>query len=329
MTNIPHVETGAESADGVKGRTLEVGKLVNGVISVLGVSGILYGIGFLALRSHYSMLGIWGGAPLSSTAIAEEGGRFLYHLIYIPINLLSSPGWATFVFLLLLGIFWDTKSWLAKRAIELFKYIGRAFRWLAARLPSPKFIKTFYKRLKARLPSLRRPWETLRGARTLGLGAALFITAVMLESVWVITGPAYVDVLRSRDARPAVLKTQDSRAHFYYDLYYRVLLGVLLGVYLYRALWCNADRLQRCLIVAQWLLVIGAVALFPVAYGKLMLPTTYRVISHPNEQSQSLLLIGQTSDAWVTWNCELKETEVLPNPDKEPVKLGAWVDLLQ
>src|SRR5215471_9849297 len=65
------------------------GKLVKGAVGLIGTTGILYGAGFLVLRSHFAFLGIWSGVPADTNLVAEEGGRFFFHLVLLPAGLIT------------------------------------------------------------------------------------------------------------------------------------------------------------------------------------------------------------------------------------------------
>jgi hypothetical protein len=285
-------------------------KFITGALSLLGISGILYGIGFLILRSHNSFLGIWGGVPLSSTDIAEEGGRFLYSHLFIPASLLvwiisSASRIALFGGLTALALAWDLWG----------SYVHKLYSWLTKGL-NPTRVR-FLGSLSARY-------------RTLITALALSTSALLLEPVWKIV--ELNDVIRTSSHYFGSLNLQESsdRSLVYYLLLVCLLLGSFIGWRLYRTHWQKANLVQRVLIVAQWVLVVTAIVSLPVVYGKLMLPSTYRTLSFPDARSnESLLLVGQTSSGWVVWNSTKKQTEVLSYNEKAPVIIGERKDIFK
>jgi hypothetical protein len=272
-------------------------KVSAGVVGLFGISGVLYGIGFLILRSHHSFLGIWGGVPWSSTEIAEEGGRFFYHLLFVPASLLSSLKLRTIGIVVVLAVAWDLRH-----------HFGKRFH-----LPTMT-------KMRAKGANLRSLFPTLL------LVVALIFTAIMLETVWVVS--QLQDVVYSTDLISRL--NEPSRRELYNQVLLRAVLGTLIAWYLYRSFWPSAGGIERGLIAAQWLLVLAAVALIPVAYGKLLLPTSYRTINYPNATyGETSVLIGQTSNSWIVWNSTKKQTEILPRSEKDKVVIGPEIDLLK
>lgn len=93
--------------------------VTKGAIAIFGVSGVLYGAGFLALRSRFASVSVWSAAPSNSSDIAEVGARFFYDLILIPAVIIERLFHSTivslliaFVALALAGFLWDRRAWL-------------------------------------------------------------------------------------------------------------------------------------------------------------------------------------------------------------------------
>jgi hypothetical protein len=93
--------------------------VVKGVIGIFGVSGVLYGAGFLALRSHFASLDVWSAVPSNSSDIAEQGALFFRDLILLQADTIASLFHSTkvafpvaFVVLALAGLLWDRRGWL-------------------------------------------------------------------------------------------------------------------------------------------------------------------------------------------------------------------------
>ncbi|HKQ73255.1 MAG TPA: hypothetical protein VJ810_05970 [Blastocatellia bacterium] len=280
-------------------------KLISAAVGLFGVSGILYSVGFLILRSHYSFLGIWAGGSQSATEITEEGGRFFYHLLYLPVAPLARLQWKVVVALLLLGLLWDARRKLTT--------------WLGA------WRRRFAKRsTESRIPESGR---FRRAAPTLILVLLLVVSVVLLETVWRVT--EFRNVLQAPENLPEALKSAPARAGLYYQILGRVLLCGLIAWLGLRFFWPMAEKAQRGLVIAQCVLTLAACSLVPVAYGRLILPAKFRPIQHSSAPSEKLFLVGQTNDALVIWNSVLKQTELLPYTDKDRVVIGSAVDLLE
>ena len=285
-------------------------KLAAGVISLLGVSSILYGIGFLILRSRFSFLGIWGGAPLSSTEIAEEGGKFLYHHIFIPtsllIRLLSMVSFKALVGMMIIA----SLAWYL-----LQKLLPRRLRRLSG----------YYAPLASDLMS------NFISRHILLLSIlSIIVSAAIFEFIWQVV--ELDNVLRSPTTLFVNLGLQDesSRAFYYYNVLARVMLGILISAFLLRHCWSQAHYAQKALIVLQLLLIITALASLPIAYGKLMLSSSFREVSFSDTlPGEALLLVSQSSNTWVVWNSQKKCTEVRTPSDKGSVIIGSRKDIFK
>lgn len=286
-----------------------VSKLASGVVSLLGVSGILYALGFLILRSRYSFLGIWGGIPLSSTEIAEEGGKFFYHLIYIPaslmLRLISAAGLKNILIVVVVIT-------LTRGLTRM--YLGAALkrRWERHGARPLSRLEAFFLRRTTLLPVL-----------------ALLATAAMIELLWQVVD--LDDVLRAPGEVFTLLELgeESARALYYDNILLRVFAAAFIAWALYRLYWAGAGRLQKGVIVAQWVLVLTALAALPIAYGKLALPSSFRVIQYPQAESGPLLLLAQTSDRWIVWNKSKKQTEVLTIPEAATVVIAGREDIFK
>lgn len=276
-------------------------RLAAGAVGLLGVSGILYGIGFLILRSRFSFLGIWGGAPLSSSEIAEEGGKFFYHHVFIPASLL-------------IRLFSSLDLLLTGAVLVVAALVW----WLARKLPSWRPDGRAVPPVLRRLRRLREPLDAF-----LPVLAVIFCAAIY-EFVWQIV--SLEDVLRAPNELFLNLRLADAsaRAFYYHNVLTRVAMGVALSVWLLWVRWPRAGYVQRVVIAAQLVLTATAAASLPVAYGKLMSPATFREVSIPDTKpDEPLLLVSHAAGTWVVWNSKLKRTEVHKPPEKAPVVVGA------
>jgi hypothetical protein len=279
------------------------GNIIKGAVGLFGMAGIFYGAGFLALRSHFAFLGIWSGVPSNSDVVAEEGGRFFFHLVLLPAGIItqgfSSLHFAlpyTVLVLLLAASFWDGRRWLFGRRAEASGARTSASRALYAKVPA------------------------------LYLTAALVLTTVLLFPEWQVT--SVQDAARAPNSIPGemVAALQD-RAGLYNQVVIRLAAAIAIACFLYQSLFV-AGHTGRVFMFAQWLLVLAALVTLPVVYGRLILPTTYPIFSFSGASPDERLLIEETPGAWIIWNCVLKQTEIVPKDKAPAVAIGARKSLL-
>lgn len=282
--------------------------ILKGAVGLIGLTGILYGIGFLVLRSHYSFLGFWGGVPVSSGEVAEEGGRFLFHLIYLPITLLSSItqfGGFQVLTIGLLVLLWDLRSPAKRRWSRVADFFGTHSRKFRGGVDG----------LLALIP-------------TLGLFLLLAVNAVLLETVWKVLDIR--DVLRSPSETYRHLNLHDAQARtsMYTNVVWRVVIVAIVVSFIGMKFWHHVGKFQKFLVMANGLLLLAAIFSVPVIYGKLIMPTTYRTFCPSENSSQTdLVLITYTSNSWVVWDANKKVTKLLPRNDKDLVSIGSHIDL--
>lgn len=282
-----------------------IGKLVKGAVGLFGITGILYGAGFLALRSHFAFLGIWSGVPANTNVVAEEGGRFFFHLILLPAGVITQLFTDLHLTLryglpaLLIGaLLWDGRRWLYQR-------LGKH--------PEAGHV-SLGRRLYAKSP-------------TFCLTASLVLTTVLLFPHWQVT--SVQDVVRAPNSIPSEMRDAlQDRANLYNQLVIRLIVAMVAAWFLYDVAWPAAQRAGRVLIAAQWLLVFAALSTLPVVYGRLILPTTYPVFRSPETSADERVLIEQTPETWIIWNCASKETEIIPKAKAPSVAIGARKSLL-
>jgi len=282
--------------------------ILKGAVGLIGLTSILYGIGFLVLRSHYAFLGFWGGVPVSSSEVAEEGGRFLFDLIYLPITLLSSITKFSrdqFLILAVVVLLWDLRNPAQRRLGRVAVVFGthlRKFRGGVERL--------------------------LTLMRTLGLFLLLAGSVVLLETLWQVV--EIRDVLRTPTYTYRVLNLQNSQARtaMYTDVVWRVVIVTIVVWLAGVRSWHRLGRVQKFLVMANGLVLLAAIASVPVIYGKLMMPTTYRTFSPSENSSESnFVLITYTPNTWVVWDSKNKVTKLLPRNERDLVSIGSHVDL--
>jgi hypothetical protein len=297
----------ASAGDGVRESLASlITKLAKGAVGLFSLSGILYGAGFLVLRSHFSFLGIWSGVPSGNASIIEEGGRFFFSLLMVPANIIlqlfTSPkaGASLVIGLVVLAVLWDARRWVSR-------FFGKI----------------------AGLSSFGHP-----GSRLYALFPACFLVLALLLTCWLLFMPTYLrllslqDVLRSPDRLREAQAAIRGASMAYNTVAVRLFVAILIGGFLYRVAWPVA-RGTRALIVVQWLLVIAALATVPMAYGRAFLPTAYPTISYSGVPSDILLLIDQTPDTWIVWNTTRKQTEIIPKAKVALVSIGARKSLFE
>lgn len=273
-------------------------KLAKGAVALFGTTGILYGAGFLALRSHFAYLGIWNGVPANSGPLAEEGGRFFYHLIFLPAGTISKlieprhTGLYGFAILLLAALLWDRRDWLR-----------RWFRWDPI-LRLTLLTRSFYSKTPV-----------------LCLVLCLIFTGLLLIRQWQLLN--LQDIVRTWDSLDVQIKAELQQPEGFYDsIVIQLILAMVIAWWLYKVVWPANLRLERILVAAQWLLVLGALASLPVVYGRLLLPITYPVVSFGGGQTEKRLLIEQTPESWIVWNSAWKRTEIIPKNREQSVFIG-------
>jgi hypothetical protein len=259
-------------------------------VGIFGVSGILYGAGFLALRSHFASLEVWSAVPANSSDIAEVGARFFYDLILLPASLITRlfdstlvAGLVAFIAVAVAGFLWDRRGWLHRfRRSPASGRVGVASKLY---FKSPAFF----------------------------LSISLALTYILLKTGW-----AAINI--NLNQRP--LSEQD-RSNAYDTAVLELALALLVAWLLYRIAWPAARRTERAMILAQWLLVVASLTTLPMAYGRLRLPNDYPVFSYAGASCEVRLLIGETSNTWIVWNGDSRQTEVIPKEKVGSVFIGA------
>jgi len=272
-----------------------LGMLAKWTVGFFGLSGILYGCGFLALRSQASFLGVWSGATSAPAEVADEGGRFLYHTVFVLASPFASPNRRTVVFFSFVVTFWATRA-IIRRLIGSDDASRSRIRHLVAPIP-PVLLS----------------------------GAALLLTARLLNEMWQIAG--YHDILRSLTALPPELASTKARYETYESLFLHLLISVGIGWLLCRTLWHRVGIPEKALVAAQLLLVSAGLLALPLIYGRLVLTHSFPSFTSVGTCNDRLLL-GQDSNAWIVWDRCRKETEVVPKTKEPLVTIGARESLL-
>jgi|CXWL01.1.fsa_nt_gi hypothetical protein len=280
-------------------------KLATGAIGLFGISGILYGVGFLVMRSHYSFLGVWSGIPLKDTEmIVEEGGRFFYHLLYSLVSPLIDNPINYILSLLAIALAW--------KAIDKFYY------WVKRRYA--KHFHEFFRKINLILS-------------TLFFVTILIGSILLLHESWKVAG--WQGVLHSCNLEHqadnsfcSCVNNSDCSNDTYIRIVWSAVIGIAISWVLYQQFWQRQEMIQRILIAMQWLIVIAAVGIIPVAYGKLMMPLSYPSLILPNKTSSEILLLAHTPSTWFVWNIEEKRTEIIPRNDQERAIIGQKKSIL-
>lgn len=286
---------------------------VTGVLSFLGISSVLYALGFLVLNAHWTQIGIWAGLPLANAdQLVTEGGRFLYNVLYALAEQIVK-----YQFLLIFPI-----------AISLGAEIwnSRSGGALAVRV---RKLRDLFNRILDALP-------------TTVLALTLLLTAALLQLAW----HAASEADHQSSAAPATPATAqadqkstvaaDQEAHCpirtnneQFTLYVWATAFIIIGGGLvHLRYWSAANLLRRVLLATQWVVIAAAVGLLPIAFGRLMVSASYPTFEEPPRcPVGACLLLAQTPDTWIIWNRAKKQTEIHPRKSAEPVAIGARVSI--
>lgn len=259
----------------------------------VGLSGALYAVGFVALHSHMSFWGLWSGPSDDSADLVSEGGRLLYHLAFVVIELLdpfSGFAAASFqIFLLAALLLW----WIPPAACQRLSGKNRYLKALGALL-------------------------TLLGA-----SAAAVWGLVVLRALGSILEPS--GLLDAATSIPSDVSSWLCRSS---DVYFaRVTDIVGLAALLATAMWSlrlNASMPLRALVVLDAALLVAAIGLLPAIYGRLVLPPEYVRIEFSRDKAHPVerVMLRAKDDQWIVWNVETRRTEVIKLRDDETVVLG-------
>lgn len=285
----------APAADGAPRPALATmaARLAQGAISLLGLGTILYGIGFLVVRAQHDFTGVWSGVDWRPAEIAEEGGRFLFHLLYLPASIISPVSWPIVIVAVAFGV------WRTLRPHAGASSSGRSGR---ASLTD-----------RAAALVLRSPSLVIVGI--------VLLTALLLETVWVASTPRAM--LYGPTPESAKFGEAPYRMAIYHSVVIRILVALAGSWLLLRVFWRDARTPERVLILVQWLLVVAALGLWPVVYGKLVALPSYPVVSHqPPRDGDSRVLLHQGDQGIVAWNSTRRSVELLPKLDKDALVIG-------
>lgn len=260
----------------------------------IGLSGLLYACGFVAARSHQTFWGLWGGPSEDAAGLVSEGGRFLYHLGFVLIDLLNplaSGASVGFYALLLAGIaLWSVpvapwRLWLARRTTAAHS--------LRVALP-----------LVPALATVASGWVLLHD-----LASVLAPAALLHQDGAAAAG------LRELLCRPG-------------DAYFaRASDWVALAVMFAITLWAQqlgGNVATRALAWLGGLFLLAATSLLPAAYGRLVLPPEYPQIEFTRDEGRPVprVLIRTAGTSWVAWNLATRRTEVIALRQNESVVIG-------
>jgi hypothetical protein len=243
--------------------------------------------------------------PANTNLVAEEGARFFFHLILLPAGLITQIFTDLHLtlryglpVLIVATLLWDNRSWL-------------------------------YRRLAKHSEPRQSSWghRFYTASPVFCLTAALMFTTILLLPQWQIT--SLQDVARAPNAIPTEMRAElQDRASLYNQVVSRLIVAIMAAWFLYQTAWSAAGRATRVLIAAQWLLVLAALVTLPVVYGRLILPTTYPVFSFSDTSAGERVLIEETPEAWILWNCAFKQTEIVPKDKGRSVVIGARKSIL-
>jgi hypothetical protein len=265
-------------------------------IAAIGLGALLYGIGFLAIRAHYAALGVWAGSP-DSQEIREEGGRFFFHMLYLPAKMLQHVGWREVAVVF---------------AVPLT--VGLIGPWAATRLD----------RIRLRPKSE----AVAQSAQIAGLAVALIASAITVEAVWSVL---QVEGLLFRQPDSGGYRDGLVRACRYSDVLRRYAAVVLIAAGLWRWAWPEGSLTARVMIAAQWSITAAALSSWPVVYGKLVMsdarPVLLTEVGVPTATPHSLLL-RTDGDTYYIWSKSEHKLELRKLGKGESLMLGRREHLL-
>jgi hypothetical protein len=271
-------------------------RLILAAASVIGLSGLLYAAGFLATRSHQTFWGFWPGQADDASAMVSEGGRFMYHLALVFIDLLNplSSGMSAGFYAVLIAA-------LALWAIPTAPMAG-LFARRTLLVGTVRFVLPFV------------------------LALATYVWGlVLLREFATIMAPASVLTLQGV-VPPDVMRLVCTPSDVYFS---RVTDWILLGVLSAATVWA----LRICdNVVSRGVAVIGAIlflattSLLPAVFGRLVLVPEYPTVEFTRDAGKPLerVLIRGAGSQWVVWNMAARKTEVISvsDKDKESVIIG-------
>jgi hypothetical protein len=271
-------------------------KPLRAALGVVGFGTLLYAIGFVAIRAHYAGLGVSPGA-IDSQEISEEGGRFLYHLLFLPAGFLASISWVEAVVLM-----------TASPAVILLE------RWLR-----PRFRKS-----PSTEPGVR---EDVLGAVL--AAAALLVSAVLAETIW--RALQIDDLLFTNDRGLALFRSEASRAQLYSEVLWRLAAVVGIAILLLVRVWQRAGLVERIFVAAQCLLASAALGAWPMVYGKLIISDLRPVVldAAGTPPSDGKLLVRKEGKNCLIWNKSQHRLEILSLGDNQTLLVGHREHLLE
>jgi hypothetical protein len=265
--------------------------VLEAVATLVGLGALLYGIGFLALTAHYHALGLWAG-EISSQDVSEEGGRFLYHLIFLIPALLGR--WRPLLF----GM------------VAVSIGIVTARRW---------------RRLNPWLDPIRR--LQARAPRQVLVLITVLVSIVLAQTVWRVL--QIETLLHRNDEWLSLFKQSSYRLGFYWQVVVRIVALAALAIVLWRRVWRRTpSRMERLVVGVQWAVALSAVAIWPMAYGKLVISytrPTVRLASSPDVS----LLIRSSGSRYFVWNPRERQMEIVEVAPGDRVVLGTRTDLME
>ena len=259
----------------------------------VGLSGGLYAVGFVALHSHMSFWGLWSGPSDDSAALVSEGGRLLYHLAFVVIELL------------------DPFSGFAAASFQVFLLAALLLWWI----PPAAF-----QRLSGTNQYLK------------ALGALLTLLAASAAAMWgLVVLRALGSILEPSgllDAATSILSDVSPWLCRSSDVYFARVTDIVGMVALVAtAMWSlrlNASVPLRALVTLGAALLVAAISLLPAVYGRLILPPEYSQIEFSRDKAHPVerVMLRAKDSQWIVWNVVTRRTEVVKLRDDETVVLG-------
>ena len=278
-----------------------LGKIVSGTLGLLGFGGLLYGIGFLTSRSHYSFWGIWNGMPDESAVLVSEGGRFLFRLFFVVLDVVNPFSQGGF-------------RWLSVAIVLLF---GLAL--VPAQL---------LRRAPTSYAKVRRLGYIASGV--LALAGTVTIGSLLLQDVAFLLGKNYIltpEFSQLCSLKQILLAPQDA----YFERVGTVVLLIALVAVAFRAFQLLREQVNTLLVSYLMAILLAIVSLLPAIAGRLAAFRYPTVVfpANPTEPVGEKLLIRATNTHWIIWNLHDARTEVYQQKDRPTVYIGHEKPLIE
>lgn len=251
------------------------------VVALIGMSSVLYALGFMVLRSHDAFFGLWGGIKHDSSDIAEEGGRFLLHSFMSFLD------------------FFSWKSISNHILFSVFTIIAIAFLGLSTK----------------KIEGLTLPESSFSKSITTILffifsGFIILLSWFYLEALAILI--SYRNILSDLNTHEKTILNIISNPHESYMLLFRRLISlIILLCIFYKIMTFNKTTTFKYIGYFLSMLIIAGTCLLPAAYGRLIYTPEYPLIKTDDSEKTERLLIRSSGSHWMLWNTAIDNVEIV------------------